>query len=100
MMKLVALSALVIMSSPVLADSKKDAPVNKATDIHGAPGNTPGHGGTSANPQGVGDGGNGIHNIAGGAPGQAGTQDEANDDQPAEDMHGGLDDATYGHSKN
>ena len=64
---------------------------------YGAPGNTPGFGGSSANPNGVGNnGGNGIHNIGGGAPGQGGVNEP--DDRPAGNMHGGLAGAT-GYSK-
>ena len=38
-----ALATLVIASTPpALAASTREAPVNKATEIHGAPGNTPG----------------------------------------------------------
>ena len=62
-----------LLAAPSLAASKIQAPVNTATAIHGAPGNTPGFGGSSASPNGNGvNGGNGIHNILGGAPGQAG----------------------------
>jgi hypothetical protein len=71
-------------------DDHKDAPVTKATAIHGAPGNTPGFGGSSANPAGTGNGfngGAGIHNI-GAAPGQGGANEA--DDRPAGNMHGGL----------
>ncbi len=73
-----------------------DAPVTKATAIHGAPGNTPGFGGSSANPVGGGvNGGGGIHNIAA-APGQGGANTA--DDRPAGNMHGGLA-ANTGYSK-
>ena len=72
----------------VAGQASIDAPVNKSTDIHHAPGNTPGFGGSSANPNGGGvNGGNGIHNIAG-APGQGGANEA--DDRPAGNMHGGL----------
>jgi len=92
-----ALAAVALMAAPALAASKREAPETKATDIHGAPGNTPGFGGSSANPNGGGvNGGNGIHNIGGGAPGQGGVNEE--DDRPAGNMHGGLAGAT-GYSK-
>lgn len=92
----VALTAVVLLTGPALADRKKDAPTTPATDFHGLPGNNPSNaGGASANPDGsngVGQGGgDGIHNIDGN-PGQSGNRDNASDgDQPAEDMHGGLD---------
>jgi hypothetical protein len=73
------------------AASSKQAPVTPATDIHGAPGNTPGFGGSSANPNGEGNnGGNGIHMIANGAPGQGGEHPTDGGDPPGCDMHGGL----------
>jgi len=69
-------------------DDHKAAPVTKATAIHGAPGNTPGFGGESANVVGVGfDGGGGIHAIEN-APGLGGANEP--DDRPAGNMHGGL----------
>jgi hypothetical protein len=93
----VAIATLALLATPTLAASKRDAPVNKATEIHGAPGNTPGFGGSSASPNGNGkNGGNGIHAIAGGAPGQGGVNEP--DDRPAGNMHGGLAGAT-GYSK-
>ena len=64
--------ASLALAGTAYADSPNTAPNTPATDIHGAPGNTPGFGGNSANPNGVGDGGGGIHNISGGAPGQNG----------------------------
>jgi hypothetical protein len=92
-----ALAAISLIATPALAASKREAPVNKATAIHEAPGNTPGFGGSSANPNGGGvNGGNGIHNIGGGAPGQGGVNEP--DDRPAGNMHGGLAGAT-GYSK-
>jgi hypothetical protein len=91
------LAATALLAGPALAASKKAAPETKATEIHGAPGNTPGFGGSSANPNGKGkNGGNGIHNIGGGAPGQGGVNEA--DDRPAGNMHGGLAGAT-GYSK-
>jgi hypothetical protein len=88
-----ALAALAVAATPAIAASTRDAPVNKATEIHGAPGNTPGFGGSSANPKGVGyNGGNGIHDVAGGAPGQGGVNEP--DDRPAGNIHGGLAGAT------
>jgi hypothetical protein len=94
---ILALATLVIASTPALAASTREAPVNKATEIHGAPGNTPGFGGSSANPNGIGkNGGNGIHDVADGAPGQGGVNEP--DDRPAGNIHGGLAGAT-GYSK-
>jgi hypothetical protein len=104
MMRLMtAVCAIAILAGPALADSKKAAPETKATDIHGAPGNTPGFGGSSASPNGNGaGGGNGIHNIGGGAPGQTAEFDPPGqgdpEDRPAGNMHGGLAGAT-GYSK-
>jgi hypothetical protein len=51
-------------------------------------GGNPAQGGTSANPNGVGDGGGGIHNIAGGAPGQNGGVRDGDGKNPACTMHG------------
>jgi len=68
----------------------QEASTTPATEIHGAPGNTPGFGGSSASPEGNGVGdGNGIHNIAGGAPGQNGGFAQEGE-PPACTMHGGL----------
>lgn len=75
-----------------MADSTNDAPVTPATEIHGTPGNTPGFGGNSANPAGVGQGGNGIHMIANGSPGWNGTSAADGAEPPACVMHGGLGD--------
>ena len=87
---IVALSFTFGVASTVQAAASVDAPVTPATTIHGAPGNTPGFGGNSANPQGNGvNGGNCIHAIAG-APGQGGTSGAGNKDPPGCDMHGGL----------
>jgi hypothetical protein len=84
-----------LLATPAAAGAKKDAPNTPATDIHGAPGNTPGFGGSSANPNGRGkNGGNGIHNIAGGAPGQNGNVQPGEKGGPSNDMHGGLDATT------
>jgi len=75
---------------------KKTAPKTPATSIHGAPGNTLGFDGRSANSQGGGkNGGGGIHNIAGGAPGQNGGAGTGGKGGPSGNMHGGLD-ATMG----
>ena len=98
----VAMTALLLVSAPVFANSSRTAPTTKATEIHGLPGNNPGFGGASANPNGVGQGGgNGIHNVAGGAPGQSGNHPTTGNDgtQPSEDIHGGLAGATPGHAK-
>jgi hypothetical protein len=89
-----ALSALVAL--PVAAKDRT-APDTPATDIHGAPGNTPGFGGSSANPDGRGkgkNGGQGIHNISGGSPGQGGDVTPGEKGGPSNDMHGGLDATT------
>lgn len=88
---------LVTLSPPASAQSSRDAPETRATDFHGAPGNTPGFGGSSANPQGEGvNGGNGIHGIANN-PGQSGNQPSSDDPGgPAQDMHGGLDVGVHG----
>jgi hypothetical protein len=92
--KLAAVVAVVVMVlgfgiGTASADPDKAAPVTRATEIHGLPGNNPGYGGSSASPNGNGaGGGNGIHNIAGGAPGQNGGH--ADDRPPACTMHGGL----------
>ena len=89
-----ALASAALFSS-ALAESKNDAPVTPATSIHGAPGNTPGFGGSSANPNGNGkNNGDGIHNIGGGAPGQGGSVSAGEKGGPSNDMHGGLDDTT------
>ena len=83
------------MAGTAIAESGRDAPVTPATSIHGAPGNTPGFGGSSANPKGGGkNGGNGIHNIAGGAPGQNGGAGTGGKGGPSGNMHGGLDATT------
>lgn len=73
------------------AQANRDAPVTKATAIHGAPGNTPGFGGSSANPEGGGvNGGNGIHAINAGSPGHNGQSAADGGEPPACNMHGGL----------
>ena len=84
-----------LSAGAALAEAAKHAPVTPATDIHGAPGNTPGFGGSSANPNGGGkNGGGGIHNIGGGAPGQEGSVTPGEKGGPSGDMHGGLDATT------
>ena len=84
-----------IFASTALAESQNEAPTTPATSIHGAPGNTPGFGGSSANPNGNGkNGGDGIHNIGGGAPGQNGEVNPGELGGPSGDMHGGLDATT------
>lgn len=73
------------------ASAKVDAPVTPATEIHGLPANNPGFGGSSANPEGVGvNGGNGIHDINDGAPGQDGSSAAEAGQPPACTIHGGL----------
>jgi len=89
---LVAIAVFAVMAFGVAyADSGNDAPTTPATTFHGLPGNNPGYGGASANPQGGGQGGgNGIHDIAdvqGNANGGAGI----NGQPPACTAHGGLD---------
>ena len=44
--------SLPLLSGTALAEAGIEAPETPATDIHGAPGNTPGFGGASANPVG------------------------------------------------
>lgn len=90
-MFLVAVAIFVLTAFGVaLADSGSDAPTTPATTFHGLPGNNPGFGGASANPQGEGQGGgNGIHNIAGVQAGAAGTPADGNE-PPACVAHGGL----------
>jgi hypothetical protein len=81
-------------SNPTKEATANANPTTPATTYHGLPGNNPAHGGSSASPEGNGvNGGNGIHNIAGGAPGQNADQTTPADggDPPACDMHGGLD---------
>ena len=93
-----ALAVLVFAAPPALAASTREAPVNKAAEIHGAPGNTPGFSGSSANPKGVGsNGGNGIHGCSCWCPGPGRPLNEP-DDRPAGNIHGGLAGAT-GYSK-
>ena len=54
-------------------------------------GDNPSQGGESANPNGQGvNGGNGIHNIRGGAPGQNGGDTRPGGELPACTMHGGM----------
>jgi hypothetical protein len=89
-----ALAAVFMMAAGAAqAESSLDeAPDNKASDIHGAPGNTPGFGGESANPNGRGkgkNGGSGIHSIED-APGQGDKNEDDNPPSAAGDMHGGL----------
>ncbi len=92
---LIVAAACAALTGTAIAGSSRDAPETPATDIHGAPGNTPGFGGNSANPNGNGvNGGNGIHNISGGAPGQNGSVDPGEKGGPSGDMHGGLDATT------
>lgn len=92
-----ALSIGGLMGVSMATTDDKTAPVNPATEWHGLPGAggaNPGWDGNSANPDGNGvDGGNGIHNIAGGAPGQGAGESAAEDadgEPPACDMHGGF----------
>jgi Spy/CpxP family protein refolding chaperone len=73
-----------------VADSGSDAPTTPATELHGLPGNNPGHGGASANPQGGGQGGgDGIHDIGDVQGGAAGTPADGSQ-PPACVAHGGL----------
>jgi hypothetical protein len=79
---------------PVAAQSGRDAPTNPATHHHGLPGNNPGFGGSSANPNGNGkNGGNGIHGI-GNVPGQNRDNHPSNGAPGFRDqldtVHGGL----------
>jgi hypothetical protein len=86
--------ALVGFSFPAAAGAGIDAPDTPATTFHGLPGNNPGFGGSSANPNGEGvNGGNGIHGIDD-TPGQDGTN--PNDDGVAgfanelDSVHAGI----------
>jgi len=86
--------AVIGLSSPAAAGAGIDAPDTPATTFHGLPGNNPGFGGSSANPNGTGvNGGNGIHGIAN-TPGQEGSN--PNDDGVAgfanelNTVHGGI----------
>jgi hypothetical protein len=97
-MKLRIFIATIIASASLAgtayAEAGIDAPDTPATDIHGAPGNTPGFGGSSANPDGGGkNGGDGIHMIDH-APGQDGEVAPGELGGPSNDMHGGLDGTT------
>ena len=86
---------LTFTAGTAIAEAAIDAPVTTATGIHGTPGNTPGFGGSSANPNGKGkNGGGGVHNIGGGAPGQNGEVNPGEKGGPSGDMHGGLDATT------
>jgi len=98
-------SAIALLEISTSSNPDKDAtanatPTTPATTIHGLPGNNPANGGSSASPEGQGvNDGNGIHNIAGGAPGQnGGVNGAADGDQPSETMHGGLNDFAPGHA--
>ena len=67
----VTLSLGIAVADTAAAQSSRTAPENAATAHHGLPGNNPGFGGSSANPQGKGkgkNGGGGIHGI-GNVPG-------------------------------
>jgi hypothetical protein len=77
-------------------DQGQTPPVTPATDIHGAPANTPGFGdgagNASANPMGLGQGGgDGIHMIQEGSPGFDGDPNIGTLGGPSGGMHGGLD---------
>ena len=79
---------------PVAAESGRQAPSTPATDHHGLPGNNPGYGGNSANPNGNGkNGGGGIHGI-GNVPGQNSNNHPSNGEpgfrDQLGDVHGGL----------
>lgn len=95
-MKYIALSvlALLLTSLSVSAESSREAPVTPATHHHGLPGNNPGFGGNSANPNGQGkNGGGGIHGI-GNVPGQNADNHPSNGEPGFRDqlntVHGGL----------
>lgn len=86
---------LTLTAGTAFAEAAIDAPDTVGTDIHGTPGNTPGFGGSSANPKGGGvNGGDGIHGIGSGAPGQDGEVDPGEKGGPSGDMHGGMDATT------
>jgi hypothetical protein len=94
------LGAGLVLVSDVSAQPNRGgqtAPETPATGFHGTPGNTPGFGGSSANPQGQGvNGGGGIHGI-GNNPGQSGTNPNADGvagfANQLNDVHGGIGDA-------
>ncbi len=86
--------ATLLSIQPVLAQSTREAPETPATHHHGLPGNNPGYGGNSANPQGGGkNGGNGIHGI-GNVPGKNADNHPSNGHPGFRDqlntVHGGL----------
>lgn len=91
MKKLIGILALplaLLLGNVAAADSPNDAPVTPATEIHGLPGNNPGHGGggvRGACPNGIDGCDGGLHNIAG-VRANGGRDDEP----PACDAHGGL----------
>jgi hypothetical protein len=91
---LVLTALLVAGGALAAAAAPGTAPVTPATAIHGLPGNNPAYGGSSAKPTGGGvNGGNGIHDI-GDNPAFAGYNPAADDTDPAQSMHGGLDATT------
>jgi hypothetical protein len=89
--------AVIGFSLPAVAATDNDAPTTPATTYHGLPGNNPGHGGSSASPNGTGvNGGNGIHMIRNN-PGQE--DSNPNDDgvsgfaNELNTVHGGIGEA-------
>jgi len=98
-----AFAGIVAVSGVSFAGTNNEAPVTPATTIHGLPGNNAGFS-DQANGACPASNGNpacdgGIHNIAGGAPGQNADQGTPadGDTPPACDMHGGL---NQGYNKN
>jgi hypothetical protein len=106
-MKIMAAVAVLgfVTSLQAEAQSGREAPTNAATDHHGLPGNNPGFGGSSANPQGVGkNGGGGIHGIAN-VPGLNADNYPGADGTPGfasqlGTVHGGLGGGHGGHGNN
>lgn len=106
LLKIAAAAAMLGCTSiiPVSAQNAgTDAPTTPATAHHGLPGNNPGFGGSSANPQGTGvNGGGGIHGIAN-VPGHNADNHPSNGEPGFNDqlgtVHGGLggDHSGHGH---
>lgn len=101
---LTAALAFALMTTAAAAQSGRDAPQTPATDHHGLPGNNPGFGGSSANPNGEGkNGGGGIHGI-GNVPGQNRDNYPGADGTPGfasqlGTVHGGLGGGHTGHGR-
>ena len=103
LVRMMAAVAIVSLASnlPAAAQSGRTAPTTPATDHHGLPGNNPGYGGSSANPQGNGkNNGGGIHGI-GNVPGKNADNHPSNGIPGFADqlgtVHGGLGGGHGGH---